>query len=244
MDHILVRLGKERFAQKGEHPWVHLTGNPKYDTLLNDLENIPHAFVLACLMDKQIQAERAWKIPCILMEKWGTDIDVLNAVSLEAYSSFFNERKLHRFNNNMAEVFKSGVQRIVGRYGGDASLIWKGTPGSAKVIYDFLQFRGAGIKIATMAANILARQFQIEFSDYCSIDVSPDVHVRRVMRRMELVEDIEDTDSVIYRARELNPEFPGIIDFSAWEIGREYCRPAHPRCDCCVARAECAKRLD
>jgi endonuclease III len=239
----LVQIGKERFALKSDHPWVHLTGIEKYDTLLNDLENTPHTFVLACLMDKQIKAERAWAIPCIIMEEYGTDIHVLSKVSQEDYIEFFNRNTLHRFNNEMGKVFKSGVQRIVDYYNGNASLIWEGKPSSAKVVYDFLQFRGAGVKIATMAVNILARQFQVKFADYYSIDVSPDVHIRRVMYRMGLVDDELNTDAVIYKARELNPDFPGIIDFSAWEIGREYCRPNNPRCSVCSVNAECLRRL-
>ena len=232
------------FAQQSVPSLIQFTGNQAFDTLLNDLENTPHAFVLACLMDKQIKAERAWSIPCILMNELGSDINALNAVSGEEYASLFNQHKFHRFNNIMAGVFKSDVQRIAGRYDGDASRLWKGVPSSAAVVYEFQQFKGAGIKIATMAANILARQFQIEFSDYYSIDVSPDVHVRRVMRRMGLIDNAADTDSVIYRARELNSEFPGIIDFSVWEIGREYCRPTNPKCDSCIARTECPKQLD
>ena len=240
---LLVKIGKERFANKSDHPWVHLTGKREYDVLLNDLENTPHAFVLACLMDKQIKAERAWAIPCMVMEELGTDINSLNTVTEEDYIALFNRRSFHRFNNEMGKVFKSGVQRIVDFYNGDASLIWRNKPSSAKVVYDFLQFRGAGVKIATMAVNILARQFQVEFEDYYSIDVSPDVHIRRVMYRMGLIENEANTDAVIYRARELNPEFPGIIDFSAWEIGREYCRPNNPRCHCCYVNSKCVKRL-
>lgn len=98
-------------------------------------------------------------------------------------------------------------------------------------------------KIATMAANILARQFKIPFSDYYSIDISPDVHILRVMRRTGLVDNNADLDSIIYKARELNPEFPGIIDFSCWEIGRTWCRPSNPNCNECIINSECKKRV-
>ena len=47
-----------------------------------------------------------------------------------------------------------------------------------------LEFRGAGPKIATMAANLLARHLKVPFSDYYSIDISVDVQVRRVLSRL------------------------------------------------------------
>ncbi|MCL2872480.1 MAG: iron-sulfur cluster loop [Betaproteobacteria bacterium] len=243
MSNLLVQIGKDRFADRKAPQPIAFTRNAEYDAILNDLTNVPHAFVLACMMDRQMQAERAWSIPGIIMKQWGTSVDALDSRSEDEYIALFNEKRLHRFNNNMAKVFKGGVRRIKKVYAGDASMLWKNKPSSAKVVYDFLQFKGVGIKIATMAANILARQFQIAFSDYYSIDVSPDVHVRRVMWRMGLIEDQDDIASVIDCARELNPEFPGIIDFSAWEIGREYCRPTNPRCNECSVSAECQKRL-
>jgi len=98
--------------------------------------------------------------------------------------------------------------------------IWANRPASAEVIYRFLEFRGVGPKIATMAANGLARHLKIPFSDYFSIDVSADVHVRRVFARLGLTGRGDTIEAVIYRARVLHPEFPGLLDLPAWEIGR------------------------
>ena len=139
---------------------------------------------------------------------------------MDEYKEIFNKYTPHRFNDTMAGVFYSAVHDIQSKYDGDASRIWSNEPSSAKVVYEFLQFKGSGKKIATMAANIFARQFKVPFSNYYSIDISPDVHILRVMKRTGLVDNEADLDSVIYKARELNPKFPGIIDFSCWEIGR------------------------
>ncbi|MCL2546174.1 MAG: hypothetical protein FWE06_03120 [Oscillospiraceae bacterium] len=239
----LVKMGLERFAQKSEHPWVHLTGKDEYDAVLNDLENTPHAFVLACLMDRGVKAERAWAVPCIVMAKYGANIHSLNAVSEDEYISFFQQNSLHRFHREMAVIFKGGVQRIVEKFDGDASLMWKGKPGSKTAVNHFLAFRGAGEKIATMAVNILVRQFQIELADFKAIDVSPDVHICRVMYRMGLIESDKDTRAAIRCARELHPDFPGIIDFSLWEIGRNYCKAKNPLCGECIVKNDCVKRL-
>lgn len=139
----------------------------------------------------------------------------------------------------MAEVFYAGIHHIQEDYDGDASKIWAGNPGSAAVVYRFLQFKGCGIKIATMATNILARNFKIPLSDYYSIDISPDVHVNRVLKRTGLVQPDSSREALVYKARELHPEFPGIIEYSCWEIGRKYCKPTNPLCSERPIRSEC-----
>ena len=242
-DSLLVRIAKERF-DKVDSQTVHFTGIREIDLYLNDLDNYPHAYVLACLMDRQIKAERAWQIPFFVSEKFGTkNINELSTIGLDEYISLFELEKFHRFNKVMAEVFYKGVLKIVNNYNSDASLIWNNNPSSASVVYKFLEFKGSGIKISTMAANILARQFKIPFSDYYSIDISPDVHIKRVMKRIGYVPEKSNNDMIIYKARELNPEFPGIIDFSCWEIGRNWCKPNNPDCDNCIVRNDCKRNI-
>ena len=65
-----------------------------------------------------------------------------------------------------------------------------------------------GPKLATMASNLLARELKVKFSDYYSIDISVDVHVKRVFHRLGLTKKKSTTEQVIYKARALNPEFP------------------------------------
>jgi len=240
-EHLLVKIGKERFNDPERHS-VHFVDDQEENDFLNDIENNPQAYVLACLMDRQIKAERAWAIPYRVKNILGSfDINDLAGISLNGYKSIFNDNKLHRFNDTMAGIFHSAVTDIKEKYKGDASRIWSNNPSSAKLVYEFLQFKGSGKKIATMSANILARQFKVPLSDYYSIDISPDVHILRVMRRTGLVSSDADLDSVIYKARELNPDFPGIIDFSCWEIGRKWCRPKNPNCNDCIIMSDCKR---
>lgn len=240
-EHLIIKIARERFNNKGSQ-LVHFLDNVEANTFLNDLTNFPHAFVLSCLMDRQIKAERAWLIPYQIKEKLGTFlIEDLIKIKLLDYKRIFNESKMHRFNDTMSEVFYSAINDIHKKYEGYAANIWINKPSSSSVVYRFLEFKGGGVKIATMAVNILARQFRIPFSDYYSIDISPDVHIIRVMKRMGFIPDKANTDMVIYKARELNPEFPGIIDFSCWEIGRNWCRPNKPDCKNCIVNKECKK---
>ena len=45
---------------------------------------------------------------------------------------------------------------------------------------------------------------------------------------------------VIYAARDLNPDYPGIFDVALWEIGRAVCRPTVPLCSECRLAGYCA----
>jgi endonuclease III len=235
----LVEIAKRRFDEI-DSQIVHFTRVKEIDLFLNDLNKFPHAYVLACLMDRQIKAERAWEIPYLVCKHFNSfSILELSRFELKDFDKLFETEKLHRFNHTMAEIFYKAILKIENDYDGDASKIWENNPSSASVVFKFLEFEGSGIKISTMATNILARQFKIPFSDYYSIDISPDVHIKRVMRRIGFVPDNAENDMIIYKARELNPEFPGIIDFSCWEIGRNWCKPNNPDCENCIVKDEC-----
>ncbi|WP_346678059.1 iron-sulfur cluster loop [uncultured Brachyspira sp.] len=233
MDKIKLLIEKSKKLFEEDKAIVHLVNDEKQNKFLNDLENYPHAFVLACLMDKKIKAERAWAIPYkIYKELKSFDIYKLKEKGKGYYKDLFNKNKFHIFNNDMAEVFYNGICRIIDKYEGKANKIWNDNPSSATVVYRFLEFDGCGIKIATMAANILARQFKIPMKDYYSIDISPDVHIRRVLYRLGFIEKNAKVERVIYKARELNPEYPGLIDYLCWEIGKNYCKPKFKDCEC------------
>lgn len=229
----LVERGGALFGKPGG--FVDLARVREADALLNDLAGHPHAFVLACIMDRQIRAERAWVIPYRIAEALGGfDIARLGALSCEDVQRLMREPEaLHRMPDLMGRLFHAGVRRIIEVYGGDAARIWRDRPTSAAVIFRFLEFDGVGPKIATMAANILAREFKIPFADHFSIDISADVQVRRVFGRLGLCRADATVDEVIYKARALHPAFPGIMDLVCWEIGRTWCRPATPDCGCC-----------
>lgn len=239
---ILIKRGNELFDRPKQK--VKFTGDLEADDLLNDLENFPHAFVLACVMDRQIKAERAWLIPYYISQEIG-NFEFKELLKLDLYSikNIFKKNSLHRFNDMMSTNFYSVIQLIHNKYNDDASKIWSDNPKSAAIVRRFLEFNGVGIKIATMATNILARDFKIPMQDKVCIDISPDVQVKRVFTRTGFISKDSNNDELIYCARELNPNYPGIFDFSAWEIGREWCRPKNPDCDNCYLNEYCPKNI-
>ncbi|MCO5051683.1 MAG: iron-sulfur cluster loop [Verrucomicrobiae bacterium] len=220
------------------------TDIPAADALICDLDSRPHAFVLACVMDRQIKAEKAWLIPYELAARdsklAGFSMEALEKLSLaEVQSLMLNPKPVHRFVEIMSKVFYSAIRHIKEKYRGDASRIWRGRPSSAEVVYRFLEFDGVGPKIANMATNILVRGFKIQFADYASIDISADVHVRRVFARLGLSASNASVEQIIYKARALHPEFPGIMDSPCWEIGRNWCKAGEPDCASCYMKDLC-----
>ena len=236
---ILVNRGRRLVRRRFRR--INFTGNHHADTLLNDLDHYPHHFVLACIMDRQISAERAWLIPYALGTRIGAfEFEAFSRVSqVEIGRRMREPESLHRFPETMAKNLFAAIRRIESIYGGKASSIWEGRPSSATIVRRFLEFEGAGPKIATMAANILVRDFKVRVSDRSSIDISPDVQVRRVFARLGLTDTHATNEQLIYRAREMFPRYPGIFDLSTWEIGRNWCRPRAPNCSECYMNKCC-----
>lgn len=235
----LVEEGELLFSsRKKQKPF---TSVKEANALLNDLKNYPHAFVLGCIMDRQIKAEKAWLIPYYISERTGSfSMSVLSSLPQKQVLNLMSKPEpLHRFSETMSGFFYSGIQRIKKQYGGDASKIWSGEPSSAEIIFRYLEFDGVGPKIASMATNILARDFKIPMADYYAIDISADVHVRRVFHRLGLCGENPSVDQVVYKAKALHPEFPGLMDLPCWEIGRKWCKPNNPLCAECFMNGLC-----
>jgi endonuclease III len=238
---VLLKRGREIFSRP--HQTVELSGIPEADVLLNDLKSRPHAFVLACILDRQIVAERAWRIPFELLKRLGSfDFSSLETLSVgEIENAMRIPTPLHRFCPTMSGYLHSAISRIRGSYGGNAAKIWMDRPSSYAVVYRFLEFDGVGVKIASMATNILARSFKIPMADHRAIDISPDRHIQRVFERLGLVPPNTSIDYLLFRARELSPEFPGLLDFPAFEIGRSWCKAGRPLCASCYMKTMCPK---
>ena len=187
---------------------LNFTTDPEANRLVCDLDQFPHAFVIACMLDVQSTAEKVWSIPFELKKRLGTfDIKSLNEMPKERIVEVMcNPTNLHRYPTKMADAVYLAIQKIHEDYEGDASNIWSGRPTSAKLVRRFKEFKYVGPKIATMATNILVRYFGLELSDYESIDISADKHVVKVFKRLGFVGPNATKDDVIQKARKLSPE--------------------------------------
>ena len=217
------------------------TGFSEADDLVNDLVSCPHAFVLGCIMDRQINADKAWQIPFQMKQRIG-DFAFFKLASLtegEVKHHMTKPTPLHHYNNRMAGFFFRAIRHIDANYSGHAEQIWNNKPSSAEIVYRFLQFPGVGQKIATMAANILVRDFKIPVSDKYSIDISMDTHVQRVVKRVYGFPPKTKPERLIFFARALHPEYPGITDYGCYRIGKQWSRPKNPLCSQCEIGTLC-----
>ena len=242
----LVQEGRKLF-KKPRNTIVQFVRNQRYmqryeaDKLLNDFDKYPHAFVIGCIADKQVDADIAWLTPYNIFSQVDSfEISDLAKIPLNHFENIMdNAKPKHRFHKMIAEEILYGIKHIIKDYSGDASKIWAKQPSCKIVTKRFLKFKGIGPKISSMATNILARDFKIPFSDYSCIDISADVHVRRVFTRLGLCSEGASIDDVIKTARILHPEFPGLMDLPTWEIGRYVCHPTSPKCNECYMKSEC-----
>ena len=204
-----------------------------------DLEKNPHLFLLACIANKQIKAEKAWSMPYQLHHLF-SDVSFSNLETLKSEDWLKLSKQLgYRYANKTAESFELAVKLIRAQYDGNAANIWNDKPSSAEIIQRLREFKGVGQKIAAMTAQILVRAFGVEYSDYKRLDIAVDVHTRRVMKRLGLVNPNDSDQEIIFKGRQMNPDFPGVFDLPLWKIGRNFCHETNPECKNCHLKLDC-----
>ena len=71
-----------------------------------------------------------------------------------------------------------------------------------------------------MAANILFRQFKVPMRDRSAIDISADRQVMKFFQGKGLLREGAKKEEAIDLAREIYPEYPGLLYLFAWESGQ------------------------
>jgi len=223
--------------------------------LVRDIENNPHAFVIGCVLDRMVPAERAWTAPYKLKQRiGGFSFSRLRRLTPDDWEKYLGKQNgdpklecLHIYWRNVKQgmpLCLCSAMKIIGeRYNGDAWRMWSGNnlPGK-EVVRRFKEIRGVGDKIANMAVRILVTVFN-QSIETSSINISCDRHIARVVRRLGLIDN--DTPKrqqkkvIENKARELYPKFPALIDPPLFIIGRDYCHKTKPNCGECPMTKLC-----
>lgn len=209
------------------------------------LFNHPTAYLFGVIFDQNIKAEKAWEAPLELKNRLGhLDVEKISEIPRKKLVKIFREEpSLHRFPDKMAKWIKEASQKIKQEYNGETESIWKNVRNSRDIFRRLKEFKGIGQKKASMATKILVRRMGVEVHNKEGIDVSYDIHVRRVFLRTGLVDE-DDKEKIINVAKDLNPDFPGKLDLPAWYIGRNYCSSTNPKCSECPLEGDCAKHIN
>ena len=252
VDDIVTQL--KRFGAESLEPGIGVSGidvEPAARDLVNDLERYPHAFVLACIADRQTKSDIAWSLPHALREEaGGFALDTLLGLEDDVWASVLEDSG-HMLATDMARLLPAALRHIGDRYGEDASRIWADGSSGAAVARRFVAFDGVGPKIANMAVNILIRDFHIGLLPPMP-DIAVDTHVLRVFERLGLLDRLEHSQlrstrdkqglRLQLRARELSPEWPGELDWPAWHLGTKWCHAGRaPACGECYMGSVCPR---
>lgn len=132
-----------------------------------------------------------------------------------------------RYYRRATDWLSASARLIVERYNGRAARIWEGASGFKDLLERLCEIPGISQKKAHLYARVLGRRQR--FTDWHEVDVAVDVHTRRVFYKCGLSASPRSRD-IIQAARELRPDYPGILDRGAWDIGKYWCHKTTPDC--------------
>lgn len=207
------------------------------------LRSNPFAFLIAASIDRGALAEAVWEVPFLLNKKLGyLNPQLLGEMSTDQLETILRSLdRRPRFPTQSARTIISLSRLVFGQFDGDAAGIWENSK-PVDVVQTLERIWGVGPGIAHMTVRILTDEFGYEPGPQGlrQIDIKPDIHVVRVFYRTGLVSERRG-EACIEAARALNPQFPGLLDWPAWEIGRTWCDERYPRCVECPLSAVCLK---
>lgn len=145
-----------------------------------------------------------------------------------------------RYRNIAVKRIKSASVQLVNRYHGNAENIQNDNPRGGDLQARLDNFDGIGQKKASVATRILGMDLNVPIRNWEEMDVSVDEMIMRVFQRAGLSRS-NNAKEIIEAARQLNPSFPGALDYPCWMIGRTWCLPKNPNCAECYISQVCPK---
>ncbi len=221
-----------------------LTGSLLSEEVKSFLQKDANPFLIGLIADQSVKAEIAWSLPYKLKNRMNTFgfIDILNNFSIHEIEDFIKIKPaLHRFPSKMAQYIYLAIKDVVEKYEGDASNIWVNKT-AKEIVTKLEQFKGISHKKASLGTLLLVRDMNLKIVDMENIDIAYDVHIKRIFKRVGLVEE-ENEENVLLAARKLNPIFPGKLTTFFWAIGRDYCYATEPKCKSCPLGYECKENI-
>jgi len=147
-------------------PIVHVmpirwTDNPEADALL---EREPLALLIGLVLDQQVKMEKAFSGPYELQKRVGhLDAKKIAAMDPAELDRAFRERPaLHRFPGSMAKRVQEMCATVAGKYGGDASRVWRDAGTGKELAANLKGLPGFGEMKVKITVAVLAKKFGVK----------------------------------------------------------------------------------
>ncbi len=193
---------------------------------------------LGCLLDYQMQVDRAWGNALLLAEDLlGDPPDLwerIDSIPEQEWMELCTDHSIHRFPQAYVRVRRIGGE-LLEQYEGDARQIWD-SPRPDVVLERLMDLR-VGPQLSRMIVGGLRQARKV----HGRADIKADVHTRRVLGRV-LLGRMSTTDEATTLSRLVNPADPWELDYPLWSTGREWCSASAPDCPDCPLRKVCAGR--
>lgn len=202
----------------------------------------PLAFLFAVILDQGATAERIWEIPYYLKKVLG-HLDVHKIASMteaDIERVFEKLPSKPRYWITASKRIRNASIHVINSYQGEAENIWNDNPKADDLQARLDHFDGVGQKKASMATRILGMDLNVPIRNWNEMDISVDEMIQRVFPRAGL-SNTGSPSEIIECARQLNPSFPGALDYPCWDIGRSWCLPQNPNCSDCYISDVCPK---
>ena len=213
----------------------------KYPEAVQLIHDNSFAFISACCLDRGTKAEIIWTIPYWIYQQVNHyDPIKFRSMNFDQITSLFNHLPQRpRYTNDAPRTFHKICEIVVDDFSGDAENIWKNRS-AVDVKRILLDVHGVGSGIANMSLILIESAYKITFLDRVRMDIKPDVHTMRVLYRLG-VSPAKIESEAVSAARQISPEFPGLIDGPLWSVGRNWCHPTNPDCVSCPLNTCCGK---
>lgn len=195
--------------------------------------------MIALCGNRMIAYERAWALPRMMMQRSGFDdsLEMCVRLSVDELESVIRQPPCgHRLPGRIAVAMSGTAHIIESQCHGDARNLYQ-EQDVVTVLRRLEALPGYGRKLARLALRIILLDWGGDVAgDRAALDVTPDLHVCRVLERLGLIERA-DPGLAIEAARRLSPDAPYLVD-GAFALGTTVCG-ARPRCEECPLRTQC-----
>lgn len=201
------------------------------------------AFLLGVIANVGVRSEQAWALPFELRKRLGgLSPSLLSQDPAAVREAVRQQPELHRFGSLVPDLLVQAAGIILGRYGGSTVRLWSDQPTAMQLRRRLEEFPGINQRKAAMAAEVVAGVLRKPLRQLSRTDVAHDPHLRRVLLRAGLVRR-DEAGHMAEVVRAMYPDRPGALGIPAWDIGRQWCRPADPDCPACPLNVACARLI-